>query len=111
MMTIFDAIIYKYPNLQGITYKYTKDDGSAWDDPFDGLVWEAVEVSKPTKEDLTNWMTEFDLQYRQNLARQARVYPSINDQLDMQYHDSVDGTTTWIDAVKAIKLEHPIPQE
>ena len=34
---------------------------------------------------------------------------NITDQLDMQYHDLVDGTTTWKDAVKAIKDAHPKP--
>ena len=32
-------------------------------------------------------------------------YASIGDQLDMQYHDLVDGTTTWRDHVRKVKLE------
>ena len=36
-------------------------------------------------------------------------YPSIGDQLDMQYHDQVNGTTTWKDAIKAIKDAHSKP--
>ena len=43
-------------------------------------------------------------------ARDRKVaYPSWNNQLDMQYHDLVDGTTTWKDAVQAIKDAHPKP--
>ena len=38
-----------------------------------------------------------------------RVYPSIQDQLDMQYWDSVNGTTTWKDAIAAVKTENPKP--
>ena len=38
-----------------------------------------------------------------------RVYPSIQDQLDMQYWDSVNGTTTWKDAIEAVKTENPKP--
>tara|TARA_R100001244_G_scaffold96757_1_gene72474 strand:- start:354 stop:671 length:318 start_codon:yes stop_codon:yes gene_type:complete len=34
-------------------------------------------------------------------------YPSIGDQLDMQYHDLVNDTTTWKDAIKAIKDQYP----
>jgi hypothetical protein len=37
------------------------------------------------------------------------AYGKIGDQLDMQYHDSVDGTTTWKDHVAAVKAEHPKP--
>ena len=36
---------------------------------------------------------------------------SIQDKLDMQYHDAVDGTTTWKDWVKSVKDNHPKPTE
>ena len=36
-----------------------------------------------------------------------KAYPSIADQLDMQYHDKKDGTTTWEDAIEAIKDANP----
>ena len=38
-----------------------------------------------------------------------RVYPSMQEQLDMQYWDSVNGTTTWKDAIAAVKTENPKP--
>ena len=38
-----------------------------------------------------------------------RVYPSIQDQLDMQYWDGVNGTTTWQDAIEAVKTGNPKP--
>ena len=39
----------------------------------------------------------------------SRAYPSIQEQLDMQYWDSVNGTTTWKDAIAAVKTENPKP--
>jgi hypothetical protein len=30
-------------------------------------------------------------------------YPSYQDQLDMQYHDQLEGTTTWKDTIQAVK--------
>jgi len=36
-------------------------------------------------------------------------YPPIEDQLDMLYHDKVDDTTTWEDAIQAVKDAHPKP--
>lgn len=39
----------------------------------------------------------------------AYAYPSIQEQLDMQYWDSVNGTTTWADAIAAVKQEFPKP--
>ena len=37
----------------------------------------------------------------------ASVYPSIQEQLDMQYWDSVNGTTTWADAIAKVKSDYP----
>jgi hypothetical protein len=37
------------------------------------------------------------------------AYGQWGDQLDMQYHDSVDDTTTWVDHVAGVKAEHPKP--
>ena len=37
------------------------------------------------------------------------AYPSIEDQLDMQYWDSVNGTTTWKDAIAKVKSDNPKP--
>jgi len=37
----------------------------------------------------------------------AAEYPSREDQFDMQYHDQVDGTTTWKDAIQAVKDKYP----
>lgn len=39
----------------------------------------------------------------------AEAYASIADQLDMQYWDSVNGTTTWSDHIAAVKAAHPKP--
>jgi len=39
----------------------------------------------------------------------AESYASIADQLDMQYWDSVNGTTTWADHIAAVKAAHPKP--
>ena len=37
-------------------------------------------------------------------------YPSIKEQLDMQYWDSVNGTTTWKDAITKVKTDNPKPR-
>ena len=39
----------------------------------------------------------------------AISYPSIQDQLDMQYWDKKNGTTTWVDAVAKVKSDNPKP--
>ena len=42
-------------------------------------------------------------------ARQA-AYASIGDQLDQQYWDAVNGTTTWKDAIAQVKSDNPKPE-
>tara|TARA_R110002126_G_scaffold25284_8_gene86791 strand:- start:633 stop:959 length:327 start_codon:yes stop_codon:yes gene_type:complete len=39
----------------------------------------------------------------------AAAYPSIADQLDMQYHDAANSTTTWADAIAAVKTKYAKP--
>ena len=36
-------------------------------------------------------------------------YASLGDQLDQQYKDAVNGTTTWKDAIATVKAAHPKP--
>ena len=37
------------------------------------------------------------------------IYLPVEQQLDMQYWDSVNGTTTWKDHVAAVKAKYPKP--
>lgn len=39
----------------------------------------------------------------------AEEFASYGDQLDMQYWDAVNGTTTWKDHVAAVKAKYPKP--
>tara|TARA_Y100000034_G_scaffold18807_1_gene20908 strand:+ start:1167 stop:1517 length:351 start_codon:yes stop_codon:yes gene_type:complete len=43
-------------------------------------------------------------------AMRRRAYAPTGDQLDMQYHDGKDGTTTWVDHVRSVKAAHPKPE-
>jgi len=39
----------------------------------------------------------------------AKAFASTGDQLDMQYWDAVNGTTTWKDHVAKVKSDNPKP--
>jgi len=43
--------------------------------------------------------------------KRSIAYPSIEEQMDMQYWDSVNGTTTWKDKIAEIKALYPKPTE
>jgi len=66
------------------------------------VTWAAVQAAQ----------IEIDSEYAaQQYARdRAAAYPSLADQLDMLYHDAVDGTTIWQEAVAAVKAAHPKPE-
>jgi len=55
-------------------------------------------------------MVELQADYDAKQYQRDRVYPSIQEQLDMQYWDSVNGTTTWKDAVAKVKSDNPKPE-
>tara|TARA_R100000781_G_scaffold49577_2_gene32889 strand:- start:1433 stop:1741 length:309 start_codon:yes stop_codon:yes gene_type:complete len=48
--------------------------------------------------------THDNLKYQRD---RASAFPSIGDQLDMQYWDEVNGTTTWKDAIAKVKADNP----
>ena len=41
--------------------------------------------------------------------KRVEQYASIQDQLDMQYWDSVNGTNTWKDHIAKVKADNPKP--
>ena len=60
--------------------------------------------------DIEAKMVELQADYDAKQYQRDRVYPSIQEQLDMQYWDSVNGTTTWKDAVAKVKSDNPKPE-
>ena len=75
--------------------------------------WNVSGVAQPSSSQLDAVDSAADLEERQNAVRATRrnAYGDLGSQLDMQYHDSVDGTTTWKDHVAAVKSANPIPTE
>ena len=40
-------------------------------------------------------------------GQRASAYPSMAEQLDMQYWDKTNGTTTWADSIASVKSQYP----
>ena len=59
--------------------------------------------------DIQAKMVEVQAEYDANQYQRDRAtaYPTIQDQLDMQYWDNVNGTTTWEDAIAKVKADNP----
>jgi hypothetical protein len=75
-------------------------------DDINTITWENGTTPIP-KADIEAKMVEVQADYDAKQYQRDRVYPSIGEQLDMQYWDSVNGTTTWKDAVAKVKLDNP----
>lgn len=58
--------------------------------------------------DLAN--SKFDQQENGYKTARQEAYGSIQDQLDMQYWDGVNGTTTWADHIAQVKADNPKPE-
>jgi len=61
------------------------------------------------KADIEAKMVEVQAEYDANQYQRDRAtaYPTIQDQLDMQYWDNVNGTTNWEDAIAKVKADNP----
>jgi len=68
---------------------------------------------KPKEADLESKLAAIQVEWDADNApyrlERKQAYPSIEDQLDMQYRDGVDSTTTWADAIAAVKTKYPKP--
>ena len=102
MTTYAEAVI----NLVGIENFI----GGSTDGPIDEI--KLVDgTTPPTEEAIQAKLAELQAEYEANQYQRDRAiaYPSIQDQLDMQYHDAIDGTTTWKDAIAKVKADNPKP--
>jgi hypothetical protein len=54
-------------------------------------------------------VAELQAEYEANQYQRdrAKAYPSIQEQLDMQYWDKINGTNNWQDAINAVKTKYP----
>jgi len=56
-------------------------------------------------------ISQADIEAKKNefayLELRQRAYPSIQEQLDLQYWDKVNSTNKWQDAINAVKAKYP----
>ena len=87
--------VYMWADIGGVIGKIEREIewDSSWDDKKDRLrLVDNKIVIAP------------DISYKRI---RKRAYPSWQEQMDMQYEDEVNGTTTWKDAVEAVKTKWP----
>jgi hypothetical protein len=101
MIKIIDAILAIKSDAQ-VTIRGNDVNNITWDDGNPTSI---------TNADIGTKQTELQTAYDAEVYARTRAtaYASTGDQLDMQYWDSINDTTTWKDHVASIKAAHPKP--
>jgi len=84
-------------NAVGASFRHNQEDGF--------IEW--TNGTAPTDAEINAEIIRLQAEYDALKYQRDRQYPSIGDQLDMQYHDQLNGTTTWQDAVAKVKSDNP----
>ena len=89
-----EALGWKYEYVGGISTL----DGvvTEWPDSLPTLTQELVDAAEVEYENKEAYK-----------GKRAEAYPLIQDQLDMQYWDLKNSTTTWKDAIEEVKNAYP----
>lgn len=67
------------------------------------VMWQAQEPADYETLNIDQWF----LDNAQELRKLA--YPSREEQMEMQFNDMMNGTTTWQEAIMSINLQYPLP--
>ena len=96
-MDFVATLIFKYP-------------GTEWrvGETYESLEWLDTKVEKPTFEELQQAWEQYLFEKERNHYKKLRAaaYPSIEDQLDIIYHQGLD---EWANHIKAVKDKYPSP--
>jgi hypothetical protein len=77
-------------------------------DDINTLIWENGTTPIPANEILAK-QQELIAEYnaKQYQRDRAKEYPSIQEQLDLQYWDKINNTTKWEEAINSVKNKYP----
>ena len=82
--------------------------GGQFTQKFDGTIVYHSDQTPPTEAEIDTKLKELLAKYdAQEYARKRKAEYDALNQLEMQFDDKEDGTTTWEDAIKAIKTKWP----
>ena len=95
---IIEAILKINPNAQV----------SVKGNDINQITWHNGTTPIPANEILAK-QQELITEYNSNKYQRDRAkdYPSIQEQLDMQYWDKINGTNKWQQAINAVKQKYP----
>ena len=73
------------------------------------IIWHDGNPTSITNDQIIAKQAELQTAYDNKKYQRDRAeeYPSWQDQMDMQYHDKVNGTSTWQTAIAKVKSDNP----
>ena len=76
---------------------------------INNLVWHDGNPTNITNEQILTKQQELITEYNSNQYQRdrAKEYPSIQEQLDLQYWDKINNTNKWEEAINAVKNKYP----
>ena len=79
---------------------------------YEDIIWQDKNTSIPTKKECEDELKRLEEEDKKTQYQRDRAtsYPSIQEQLDMQYWDAVNGTKKWQEAVAKVKTDNPKPE-
>jgi hypothetical protein len=96
-MTTVDALESLKPNAKWVLRE-------------DVLEWLDSEQTEPTTLELSNEVTRLQAAYDAlEYSRLRKAKYDLLNQFEMRFDDQANSTTTWVDAINAIKAAHPKP--
>ena len=101
MASLQDALAY---------FNTDKHQWYGWKNLEDGEVYSNLKLNDdtavmPTEEEVNAKIAELNV-----IEARVLAYGSTGSQLDMQYWDSVNSTTTWADHIAKVKSDNPKPE-
>jgi uncharacterized protein (DUF2225 family) len=80
---------------------------SVIDEDYNKIIWNNNNsLPLPTKEVVEAKALEITNRDA-HISKRNRAYPSIQEQLDLQYWDKINNTDTWEQAINAVKAKYP----
>ena len=101
-MDIIQSIVAIRKEQDGVHAQVTVDQ-----DDINKITWHDGNPTNITNEQILAKKAELQADYDAKKYQRDRKYPSIGDQLDMQYWDKINATSIWSDLITKIKSDNP----
>ena len=74
------------------------------------IIWDSPDIAQPSEADIITKASELEAEFNaQEYARNRKNEYDLLNQFELQFDDKENDTTTWDDAINAIKAKYPKP--